>query len=59
MIDLQVPRETVRVLQILRSGVEQEPWPIEPAAEPEPLARAVERGIRGLRRSVRAFRGTG
>jgi hypothetical protein len=36
-----------------------DPWPIEPAAEPEPLARAIQSGIRGLRRSVRAFQGTG
>jgi hypothetical protein len=36
-----------------------EPWPIEPAAEPEALARAIQRGIRGLRRTRRAFQGTG
>jgi hypothetical protein len=36
-----------------------EPWPIEPAAEPEPLARAIQGGIRRLRRARRAVQGTG
>ena len=37
----------------------REPWPIEPPAEPEPLARLMEVSIRGLRRTMRTFQGTG
>jgi isorenieratene synthase len=35
----------------------QDPWSILPAAEPEPLARAIGAGVRGLRRAVRGARG--
>lgn len=37
----------------------QAPWPILPAAPPEPLARAVGWSIRMLRRSLRALQGLG